>query len=248
MAALNNTAAEEAFGAAVDAQAQDAFEAGLSERIARFQSDKPTIAEGLKNMVSWLLAEGLTAGPEEASTTPPVTSPVLLSIARRVATHVNKFEILASPQWGLQHPQGEDEDASTRLEALADYNCCATLCRQIKNNGKKNTSLFGRRFFAATRCWDAVANATRQELTGPGVPEEVLNAFLERFGASITGSDEDLASIIWSVNLKQTMQVRQEQRKQEATERTTRMGSVDVGIQEVKSALSSNSEAAPPAP
>ena len=81
---------------------------------APFRSDRPCISDAMKSFATVLAAAQFT---EEE----PHEMPHLLTCARVVLRLINSQALPLPNAWAEAHPQGDDESAMSRMDAITNY-------------------------------------------------------------------------------------------------------------------------------
>ena len=144
-----------------------------------YRNDPPCITDAMKSLCSYLAATDLV---EEAGSgrKPHVSEspggvvtvslthelPHLLACAKAVLRQINAHTLPHPAEWAEANPQGDDESALCRIDAIANYKACHLLAAQLQATpGAKRTKLLGRRYLRTTRAsWPALRAAAESEL------------------------------------------------------------------------------------
>ena len=144
-----------------------------------YRHDPPCITDAMKSLCSYLAATDLV---EEAGSgrKPHVSEspggvvtvslthelPHLLACAKAVLRQINAHTLPHPAEWAEANPQGDDESALCRIDAIANYKACHLLAAQLQATpGAKRTKLLGRRYLRTTRAsWPALRAAAESEL------------------------------------------------------------------------------------
>mmetsp|Transcript_31411 Transcript_31411/g.62701 ORF Transcript_31411/g.62701 Transcript_31411/m.62701 type:complete len:297 (-) Transcript_31411:152-1042(-) len=202
----------------------------LAAKADEFRNDSPCISGAMKSYLTVLLAEEVTRPPipvvrhirDGVDLTPPVAPTMnqkdVMDCARVVLQLVNAYEPPTEAEWAENHPQGEEETASARLDAVAEFRVARVLAAHVLKaaaassppSSGKVTKLFGRKFLVATKCWEstilpaaeaalglvAVDGSLPQSSSSPPssqrsvcVPRDTAKAFLDGWGRTLVSGE-----------------------------------------------------------
>ena len=154
-----------------------------------YRHDLPCITDAMKSLCSYLAATDLV---EEAGSgrKPHVSEspsgvitvslthelPHLLACAKAVLRQINAHTLPHPAEWAEANPQGDEESARCRIDAIANYKACHLLAAQLQATpGAKRTKLLGRRYLRTTRGgWAALREAAEAQLETLHIPERTV--------------------------------------------------------------------------
>ena len=204
------------------------------------RADKPTISEAMKSFAASLAATGATGDMTTAFTLSTVS---VMTCARTVLRLTNSLVLPSPMEWAERNPQGEDETGSARIEALTRYKACHLLAVQCQQHeGAKISKLLGRSFLQVAGCWASggALAATAEEELSRSLPPATVTAFLSNWASVISGTDEELTSLVWAADFKSALAERQAARVEEVRERRERMEAGEDEAQRLRAALASD--------
>ena len=191
----------------------DPLEADPLEAVAEaYRHDPPCITEAMKSLCSYLAATDLVeeAGsgrkPHVSESSSGVVTvslthelPHLLSCAKVVLKQINAHTLPHPAEWAEAHPQGDDESAMTRIDAIARYKACHLLAAQLQATpGAKRTKLLGRRYLRTTSDgWGALREAAEAELEVLHIPERTVEAFMHDWALAVDGMPQRTRTPGW---------------------------------------------------
>ena len=163
----------------------DAAQAAQADALMK---EVPKITDAAKNMFTVLLAECFA------------DATALHACSKVVLQSITAHEMLDTPQWGLEHPQGEQQAATARIEQLGEYKVRYTVWKTAKASGSRPTKLLGRSWLRSV--WadiepsvlTDVRKAEMDALHGEGLFAEYVTRFrteLEDDGSMFWVSDFD---------------------------------------------------------
>mmetsp|Transcript_37656 Transcript_37656/g.106404 ORF Transcript_37656/g.106404 Transcript_37656/m.106404 type:complete len:254 (-) Transcript_37656:173-934(-) len=167
--------------------------ATLEQHVDALAADVPKLDAALKNLLSFALAEAKATG-ESQRQMQDVTRGVQAA-ARALSLAFNALQLPAAPQWGLQHPQGEEETAVHRMESLTAYKAAHAMCEKVHATaGTKVTHMFGKLFLDATLAWSDIKNDAENRIPESGSASDVVKGaymqFLQDFEAGLAYAGE----------------------------------------------------------
>jgi hypothetical protein len=182
----------------------------LDASIQGIMDEKPKITPAVKNYFAKLLAEGFCDVAE------------LQALSRELVQRINAFVMPTPPQWGLTHPQGENQSALDRIEQITKYKVLHKMREMALGNNGKPTELFGKTLLDVV-FGDIKANRLKEICEIVGHPQEDeekakedrITSFWEGFDSELTSVD----SIVWAEDFAGALRKRQEQRSKEIKER-----------------------------
>ena len=109
--------------------------AEFDEEVKLAMEDMPKLDGALKNCASVLTATSLT----RSETDPGVSRSQLewISCMKIFYKAVNLQTFKESPQWGVEHPQGEDQSALDRVDQIRRYKVIKSLCDKVAASDAK---------------------------------------------------------------------------------------------------------------
>ncbi|KAK3256262.1 hypothetical protein CYMTET_34595 [Cymbomonas tetramitiformis] len=175
-----------------------------SEIIEKVMGEEPKIASALKNFCSMKLADG---DQDQAART--------MKMARALSLAINAHILPQPPQWGLLHPQGENQTAIDRLSQIAVYKVLFKMRQMLSSReNAKATQLFGRTLLEFVLS-DVRASV---ESSVPDGEREQLSSFLDAFQLEL----EKVDSLVWCRDFNAEIEKRHAQRREEAKQRANK--------------------------
>ena len=146
----------------------DAAQAAQAEGLMQ---EEPKISEAAKNLFTVRLAEGFA------------DATALHACSKVVLQAITAHEMLPVPQWGLAHPQREQQSAAARIDQLGEYKVRYTVWRMAKTSGARPTKMLGRSWLRSV--WADIEptvltserNASMDSQHGEGLFEEYVGRF-----------------------------------------------------------------------
>lgn len=202
--------------------------ADFDNRLQQVISESPKIDAACKNLCSALIAESSTKSETDPG---PVRSQLeWINTMKVFYRSVQEHELKDSPQYGVDHPQGDEQTALDRIEQLTRYRVIKACHDKVKSSGNKPGKYFGKKFFT----W---AEGTLQEIrkkaeaaTSSAKEKEALVEFINAFEASLvdTEGEEDSergnADLVWASDFTKALQARQKRREKRTRGQATRQG------------------------
>lgn len=148
----------------------------------------------------------VSAGHEQEKAAPRSYEFKAMAMCAKIMLKViNAHELPTSDSWAKLHPEaGEVALGGARVEPLAAFNACVAASAQCRAKGEKPSRTFGRCFFHASKCWDAIQPAAKAALLEERTPARMTADFLDGWSKAVSGAaeDEDLATLVWSTDFK----------------------------------------------
>ena len=124
-----------------------------------------------------------------------------------------------SPQWGLDHPQGEQQSALDRVDQIKRYRVIKSLHDKVTASNAKPAKYFGKKFFTwADGTFDEVkrraytlGNVSENDITNTE-PKCALIEFCEVLKQSLGEDDAEYGDLIWAIDFHKALQKRQADR------------------------------------
>jgi hypothetical protein len=116
-----------------------------------------------------------------------IRADVALKCVRLILKAVALLTLPDTPQWGVEHPQGEKQTFSERAEQLSHYKVCLMLLTRAQQSSTSPSKLLGQEFFQVTKCWPKV-RAAAMAAAPSDVPPAALETCLDLFERSIEGA------------------------------------------------------------
>jgi hypothetical protein len=186
----------------------------------------PRLQDVLKNLIAVISTrptdEVLTPGKQ-------ITPTIALLCAKKVLKGIQSYGFPSHVQWGLDHPQSDNETSIEFLDRLSKYKVIRKLIDRVREKGGKMSVLFGKAICVQTRCWPAIQDDILKENANAPLPrkvdEEILAYFLKTFEASFVAEsgrleDMDDAKLIWSANFYEELRERQRRRTEAIANRS----------------------------
>lgn len=225
----------------VQFQEGEAKTLSIGNLVRSFQDDKPSISDAMKNLLSVLMAEDVTAGPDDLS---QKDNPAhLLACAKAILKRVNGFileppDVWASKQTTTAANELPSAATNTNHDVNSRYEVCHRLMERVRETPEAvPTKLFGWRFFEATRCSKDVLVAARRDLESLGaasVPPESIDRFFSSWAQAVDGRGTldvglqgELQSLVWSTDLKASIRAKRAARQREVKERNSRLVTIE---------------------
>lgn len=245
---------------AADGNAQPAFTEAQIQEVDRLMEETPRIDAALKTYLSLLMAQGLVsstnpAGAASSGSTLSGSAAALAwqACARTLFRKLNDLALVPAPEWGLSHPQRDDEAGMNYIARLGQYRVVHALWEKCRQANQKPTKCLGRSVLRVV--YPDVAAALLNDLKGASqeakVPEEFLRLFVEGFGRTLEPLADDASSLegdaalVWAGSVRQALGVRHEARAAEAAERLQRASSAEAFAEELRTAVSGATVATP---
>ena len=93
---------------------------------------------------------------------------------------------------------------------------CIVARDQCRSKGAKPAKMFGRRYLQSSQCWDAIQPSFVAALKEQQTPARMIVDFVDCWSKALSGSDAELAGLVWAVDFKGELARRQAARKAEA--------------------------------
>lgn len=148
---------------------------------------------------------------------------------------INSYEPCTEAEWAEKYPQTDEQAGLDRLDLLAEFRVARVLSQHGRKSGAKNTKLFGRKFLQATRCWDELRPRAAGELAA--LDEPTVTAFLEGWAGAASGSDPEMAALVWATDFSAAVQARRSARAQDVRARAERMAANEGSADELRAML-----------
>lgn len=209
----------------------------------RLMDEVPRIEAALKNYLSLKIAEGLAPEVKRvvADEDAQMTAAERQGCARVLLKTLNSLDLPPAPEWGMRHPQGENESGCDYMTRIGAYKVVQALWKRCCDAGQKPAKMLGRTplrlvypEIVARIMQDAAASAASAKAT-----EKHLREFLDGFCATVA-EDSDVfseAHVVWAEDLKVAISQREEARQLAAAERVQRAATVDDFAGELRTAL-----------
>ena len=215
--------------------------AEFDEEVKLAMEDMPKLDGALKNCASVLTATSLT----RSETDPGVSRSQLewISCMKIFYKAVNLQTFKESPQWGVEHPQGEDQSALDRVDQIRRYKVIKSLCDKVAASDAKPGKYLGKKFFAwADGTFEEVkqrayslANLSDSDINKTE-DKCALVEFCECMEQSLKEDDKEYADLIWAVDFQKALQKRQADRAQRVLEQKEREAAAQREIADVVNA------------
>ena len=167
--------------------------------------EEPKISEAAKNLFTVLLAEGFA------------DATALHACSKVVLQAITAHEMLPVPQWGLAHPQGEQQSAAARIDQLGEYKVRYTVWRMAKTSGARPTKMLGRSWLRSV--WaeiePTVLTSERKSSMDTQHGEGLFEEYVGRFRSEL----EEDSSIFWVSDFDQVLRAKAAERQARAADR-----------------------------
>mmetsp|Transcript_31963 Transcript_31963/g.56451 ORF Transcript_31963/g.56451 Transcript_31963/m.56451 type:complete len:261 (+) Transcript_31963:73-855(+) len=237
---------------------QEFTEAQLADA-SLLMEEMPRIEAALKSYLSMRMAEGLTTGSEadkgtSGAKSAAASAAALQGCARVVLKTLNALDLPPAPQWGLRHPQGEEESAVEYMTRLGKYKVVQALWSRCRAADQKPAKLLGRSSMQIA--FPEVSAQILADLPGCAASaratEEQLREFITGFAATLVDDSSAMATddgpsdaeLVWSTNMAASLAARQEARKSQAAERVQRATTADDFSSQLRAALGGEAQPA----
>lgn len=181
------------------------IDAAQAAQASAIMEEEPKISEAAKNLFTVLLAEGFA------------DATALHACSKVVLQGITAHEMLQVPQWGLEHPQGEQQTATARIEQLGEYKVRYTVWKMAKTSGARPTKMLGRSWLRSvwTDIEPNVLTSTRKADMDAQHGEGLFEQYVERFRSEL----EDDSSMFWVADFDQVLRDKAAERLSRAADR-----------------------------
>lgn len=184
---------------------EDECDAAQAAQAEALMTEEPKISEAAKNIFTVLLAEGFA------------DATALHACSKVVLQAITAHEMLQVPQWGLAHPQGEQQTATARIEQLGEYKVRYTVWSMAKSSGARPTKMLGRSWLRSV--WadiePGVLTRTRQSEMDAQHGEGLFKEYVMRFRSEL----EDDSSMFWVPDFDRVLRAKAAERQARAADR-----------------------------
>jgi hypothetical protein len=202
----------------------------LADLSKEVMEETPKLDAALKNLASILMGNSVTRS--ESDPGKPRSPNQVINSMKYLYKAINAQAFKESPQWGVDHPQGEEQSALDRIEQIKRYKVVKMLhsrvCgtdHDVQNNSKGKVGspspgkYFGKKFFTwAEGAFDEIkarAVATADKVaTMTEDDKDALNDFVAAFEQSLRDDDAEYADLVWSTDFTRALQERQKARQE----------------------------------
>jgi hypothetical protein len=154
--------------------------------------DSTTAAAAAAADTTQSVANGVTEGSSNSTVqvkaaTLGVDNAALLGFARSVLQAINAFELPDPQQWGVLHPQTDEQLAVDRLDELAVYKVIHRLWSHVRTANAKPANLLGRSFLRVVWADLVAAGALERRLEAnlPNLPAAQRSLLVDEFEAAL---------------------------------------------------------------
>ena len=201
--------------------------ADFDERLKQIVSEVPKLDAACKNLCSALIAES-NSRSETDQVGPRRTELQWINTMKLFYRELQRYELLDSPQYGLEHPQTEDQTAIDRIEQLTRYNVIKACHDKVRSSGNKPGKYFGKRYFTwAQGTLEEIRDRAKLQLSEE--LQGILDEFVDALSVSLvdTTSEDDMetsrADLVWAVDFNKALQARQKRRERKAQTQASRL-------------------------
>lgn len=183
----------------------------LSEFVQEAQSESPKIEAAVKNLISLLVS------------TRDVDMKDALAIAKSLLKAIHNTPLLTVDEYCLKYPQKNEQSGVDRLNEVCKLKTVIELRERVIAHQAKISKLFGRKYFAWTRCWPDIRSVVQADMkANASIAEETMEVFLIVFGASLTADQalsDDYSDLIWCADFAGGLAAHKKKRQEEVKQR-----------------------------
>lgn len=225
--------------------------AEFDEEVKMVAEELPKIDSALKNCASVLSAASLTRSESDPGTSRSQLEWINCMKIFYKAVNLQTFK--ESPQWGVEHPQGQEQSALDRVDQIKRYKVLKSLHDKVLGSDGKPGKYLGKKFFSwAEGTFEEVkqrayslANLSDSDIRNiESVPGKyAIVEFCEVLEQSLVKDDKEYADLIWAVDFQKALQQRQADRAQRVKEQKEREAAAKEEITDIVKANSASSDA-----
>lgn len=172
------------------ASGEDVAENALMEYVTELLDDAPKLQVALKNLMAVLLgsdASRRTADDELDGKVTDIKAFDLLICSKTLIKCVSELSFAEAPQWGVEHPQREDQNFSDRIAEISQYKAALLFFSRAKTSESGISKIVGRKFLQRTKCMPAIRLNVKEKLASK-VEDDIIELFLNTFDDSVKGN------------------------------------------------------------
>ena len=181
----------------------EAVDAAQAARADALMKEEPKISEAAKNAFTVMLAEAFA------------DATALHACSKVVLQGISAHEMLEVPQWGLAHPQGEQQSGAARIEQLGEYKVHYTGWKMAKAGGARPTRMLGRSWLRTVWADIEASVLTRKAEMDGQHGEGLFEEYVARFRSEL----EDDSSMFWVADFDRVLRAKAAERHARAADR-----------------------------